>query len=76
VRSRLRRIFGPSADEWEEMAVQSIRHAHPARYGAGEVRIGDARYLAGDHRHSPSIEGALRSGRAAAAAVMGDLGRH
>ena len=72
VRARMGALFGPVVEAWEEVAVQSIRHAHPARYRAAGARVGPRRYVAGDHRHSPSIEGALRSGRAAAEAVAGD----
>jgi phytoene dehydrogenase-like protein len=73
VRNRMRELFGGPVDGWEMIATQRIAHGHPARYGVGDPRIGRARYVAGDHRHSPSIEGALRSGRAAADAVAGDL---
>ncbi len=38
-----------------------------------EVRFGDGRYIAGDHRDTPSIQGALVSGRRAAEAVIADL---
>lgn len=36
------------------------------------VRLGDGRYLAGDHRDTASIQGALVSGRRAAQAVLAD----
>lgn len=38
-----------------------------------DVRLGDGRYVAGDHQDTPSIQGALVSGRRAAAAVIADL---
>ncbi|NQU37561.1 MAG: amine oxidase, partial [Actinobacteria bacterium] len=38
-----------------------------------EVRLGGGRYVAGDHLDTPSIQGALVSGRRAAAAVVADL---
>jgi hypothetical protein len=40
-----------------------------------EVRLGDGRYLAGDHRDTPSIQGALVSGRRAAQALLADLAK-
>ncbi|GAA4874052.1 FAD-dependent oxidoreductase [Saccharopolyspora cebuensis] len=39
------------------------------------VRLGSGRYVCGDHRDTPSIRGALVSGRRAARAVLADLGR-
>jgi hypothetical protein len=38
-----------------------------------DVRLGEGKYIAGDHRDTPSIQGALISGRRAAAAVLTDL---
>jgi hypothetical protein len=37
------------------------------------VRLGGGRYVCGDHRDTASIQGALFSGRRAAAAVLADL---
>ena len=39
------------------------------------VRLAPGLYVAGDHRDSGSIQGALVSGRRAADAVLADLGR-
>ncbi|MGM0819533.1 MAG: FAD-dependent oxidoreductase, partial [Actinomycetota bacterium] len=36
-------------------------------------RLGAGRYVAGDHRENASINGALRSGRRAAEAILADL---
>jgi hypothetical protein len=38
------------------------------------VRLGTGTYVAGDHRDTSSIQGALVSGRRAADAVLEDLG--
>lgn len=78
VRQQLRDWYGPAVDEWEQVAVYRIPHALPAapppqdRLRAS-VRYGDGRYVAGDHRDSPSTQGALVSGRRAADAVLRDL---
>ncbi len=42
----------------------------PVRFTSGEESV----YVAGDHRDTSSIQGALVSGRRAAAAVTTDLG--
>jgi hypothetical protein len=38
------------------------------------VALGDGLYVAGDHRDTASIQGAIVSGRRAAAAVLGAVG--
>ena len=40
-----------------------------------DVELGDGLFVAGDHRDTPSTQGALVSGRRAAQAVLGALGR-
>jgi predicted NAD/FAD-dependent oxidoreductase len=37
------------------------------------VRVAPGRYVCGDHRDTPSVQGALVSGQRAAAAVLADL---
>jgi hypothetical protein len=39
------------------------------------VSLGDGLYVCGDHRFSATLDGALRSGRVAAEAVLADLAR-
>ncbi|CAN5259377.1 hypothetical protein BH20ACT22_BH20ACT22_16410 [soil metagenome] len=39
------------------------------------VRLAEGLYLAGDHRYTSSIQGALLSGRRAAEAILADLAR-
>ena len=61
---------------WELVGKYVIPEALPATAAPlnvrKEVRLGNGRYLAGDHRDTPSIQGALVSGRRAAQAVIAD----
>lgn len=63
---------------WELVGKYVIPEALPATPAPlnvrKDVRLGGGRYLAGDHRDTPSIQGALVSGRRAARAVIADLG--
>lgn len=77
VTADLRAWFGAVVDSWELLRVDEIPHAQP-RYLPGEDLPGrpmldSGIFVAGDHRANPSIDGALRSGRAAAQAVLGHL---
>ncbi len=76
-RGALRTWFGPQAGDWDEIGRYPIRQALPA---AGPpigrlrrpVRVTPGLYVCGDHRDSPSQQGAMVSGRRAADAVMTD----
>jgi hypothetical protein len=56
-----------------------IAHGHPDQRPGfcpkQAVRLGDGRYVCGDHRDTASIQGALYSGRRTASAVLADLNR-
>lgn len=73
--------YGLAARSWERLAAYGIQHALPARPpGLGDpldprVAGRPGVYLAGDHTTQGSIEGALRSGRRAAEAVLADARR-
>lgn len=75
-REELKRWFGLGVDDWEVVGEYRIPHAQPLQQppypGTRPARV-DGVYLAGDHRTSASINGAIRSGRLAAAAVADDL---
>ena len=64
---------------WERLAAYDIAEALPAMTAPHpfrrSVRAGAGIYVAGDHRDTSSIQGALVSGRRAAQAVLGDHGR-
>ncbi len=81
VRSSLARLHRTDTSSWQHVATYDLPRAlpgmpapHPMRRpvrlagGAGTV------YVAGDHRDTSSIQGALVSGRRCAEAVLSDLG--
>jgi len=68
--AHLRGWFGPEVDSWTLVRVDRIHHAQPAAVTpSGFLRPG--LYLAGDHTQQASAQGALRSGRVAAEAILG-----
>jgi phytoene dehydrogenase-like protein len=78
-RAQLTRWFGADTVRgWHLLRASRVPHTLP-RVTPGlaaerAVRIGDGLYACGDHLETPSINGALRSGRRAAEAVMQDWG--
>jgi hypothetical protein len=81
VRSALARLHGTDTTGWELVATYDLPHALPGMPAphrfAGPVRISTSAgpvYVAGDHRDTSSLQGALVSGRRAARAVLEDLG--
>ncbi|WP_089249534.1 NAD(P)/FAD-dependent oxidoreductase [Asanoa hainanensis] len=78
VRAELARLYGVAVDDWDHLRTASIPAALPAapppqgRLRA-PVALGDGLFVAGDHRDSPSIQGALASGWRAAGAVIATL---
>jgi len=80
VRRELARLYGLPTGDWEHLGTAHVPRALPdAAPPLGDlrlpVRLGDGRYVAGDARDSPSIQGAMVSGRRAATAVLEDLRR-
>ncbi|WP_442576615.1 FAD-dependent oxidoreductase [Microbacterium sp. F51-2R] len=75
VRAQLSRMWGPGSASWELLRRDDIPHALPAlpppMRRPSPARIADGLYLAGDHRETPSIQGALVSGVRAARSVLG-----
>jgi phytoene dehydrogenase-like protein len=67
----------PESRSWETIRVDVIPHGQPLQLPPLDprrsVRLGEGRYVCGDHRDTASIQGALFSGRRAAAAVLADL---
>ncbi|MEV4541338.1 NAD(P)/FAD-dependent oxidoreductase [Micromonospora echinaurantiaca] len=78
VRLELARLYGRSTADWTHLTTVSIPAALPAAPPPqGRLRkpvaLGDGLFVAGDHRDSPSIQGALTSGWRAAGAVLARL---
>jgi hypothetical protein len=77
----LAQLHEQDTSTWQPLAAYEIPHALPAMRAPhrfrSPVRVPGRRgvYVAGDHRDTSSIQGALVSGRRAAAAVLADLGR-
>ncbi|GID31060.1 NAD(P)/FAD-dependent oxidoreductase [Paractinoplanes brasiliensis] len=81
IRVELSRLYGVPTDDWELLEVVSIPHALPsARVPQSNLRkpvdLGEGLFVAGDHRDSPSIQGALAGGWRTAGAVLSWLGTH
>lgn len=78
VREHLAWLYGVPTREWDLIASYPIAYALPAMPVPFEfqrpVRTASGVYVAGDHRDTSSIQGALVSGRRAAQAVLKDLG--
>lgn len=76
LRPRLATIYGADPTPWQLVAVRQIEAAVPAMPAPHNfrqpVRHSTGRYVAGDHRDSGSLQGALVSGRRAAEALLAD----
>ncbi|MDX1648132.1 MAG: NAD(P)/FAD-dependent oxidoreductase [Longimicrobiales bacterium] len=75
---QMERWFGEEARRWTLLRTYRIPHALP-RHPAGSMDRGprparrpDGLFVAGDHTEFGSIQGALRSGRRAAEAILAD----
>ncbi|CAN5156707.1 NAD(P)/FAD-dependent oxidoreductase [soil metagenome] len=77
VRAQVRRWFGGAVDGWELVHTHRIAHgqplADPPFSPKKAVSLGDGRFVAGDHRDTPSIQGAMFSGRRCGDAVVASL---
>jgi hypothetical protein len=78
IRVELARIYGTPTDDWELLSVVPIAEALPAAAVPQSrlrkpVALGDGLFVAGDHRDSPSIQGALAGGWRTAGAVLASL---
>ena len=79
VRAQLSRLWGPASASWELLRRDDIPHALPAlpppMRRRSPASIGDGLHIAGDHRETPSIQGALLSGMRAARSVLATEGQ-
>jgi hypothetical protein len=74
VTAQLGLLWGPASCDWELLAVRPIATALPVVPPGTPLRRPIAPgglVIAGDHRDTPSIQGALVSGRRAAESVLG-----
>jgi ABC-type nitrate/sulfonate/bicarbonate transport system permease component len=78
LRPRLSLLHGADASRWQLLRTYRLPEALPA-FAPGSplrraVRVDGSLFVAGDHRDTPSQQGALVSGRRAADAVLRDFG--
>lgn len=77
VRAHLARLYGVATGGWQHVATYAIPYALPAMTVPLKVRqpvsLGEWLFVAGDHRDTASIQGALVSGRRTAESVLADL---
>lgn len=76
-REQAGRIYGVGTDRWELVTthvVPALPRLPPPLRTRPEVRTPDGLFVAGDHRATASIQGALVSGRRAAAVVLTGIG--
>lgn len=79
IRVELARLYGVPTGDWDLLSVVTLPHALPAarvpqHHLRKPVDLGDGLFVAGDHRDSPSIQGALAGGWRTAGAVLASLG--
>lgn len=74
MRTQLRTWFGGVTDKWEVLRVDEVNRAQPRQLPGFDahapLQLPSGVWIAGDHRRDASINGALRSGRSVAKAVM------
>jgi glycine/D-amino acid oxidase-like deaminating enzyme len=77
VRAQLREWWGTQVDGWRHLRTDHIAHAQPDAtppfHPKRPVALGDGLFVCGDHRDTPSIQGALFSGRRCGEAVAASL---
>lgn len=78
-REHLSRMYRRSTKAWDLVTRHHVVHALPEQRPGVSLRqaveLGDGLFVAGDHRDTASIQGALVSGRRTAAAVARALGQ-
>lgn len=77
VLQQVRGWWGPSVDRWQHLRTDVIHHGQPDQRPPFDpkrrVALGDGLFVCGDHRDTPSIQGALFSGRRCGEAVVASL---
>jgi hypothetical protein len=76
-RTQLRAWWGSAVDAWTHLRTDSIAHGQPDQQPPFNPKqsqsLGDGLFVCGDHRDTPSIQGALYSGRRCAESVLSSL---
>lgn len=76
--TQLRHVYGADTTRWELLATSAVPQALPTTDPPLDPRravdLGGGLFVAGDHRDTPSQQGALVSGRRTADAVLRHLG--
>lgn len=78
VQTELEDWFGPSVAHWKHLRTYAIPRALPAQntvHGTPRTVTESNVLVCGDHCSTPSVQGALASGRATATALLGADGR-
>lgn len=79
IRAHLAELYETPTERWELLAMRTDPDAVPAMPAPHDlrrpVRLLAGLYVCGDHRDTSSVQGALHSGRRAAAAALRDLAR-
>ncbi|WP_321474561.1 NAD(P)/FAD-dependent oxidoreductase [uncultured Paludibaculum sp.] len=76
VRGQLRRWYGLVSDEWRLLRMYRIEHGLPVvtpMERQQPPKLAPGLYVCGDHRSTPSIQGAMESGRMTGEAVIREL---
>jgi phytoene dehydrogenase-like protein len=76
VRRQMAVWFGAQAEQWTHVHTNVIQHAQPNSSPPftpkRRVSLGDGLFVCGDHRDTPSIQGALFSGRRVAEMILSE----
>jgi len=72
VRDQLASWFGPGVSGWGLLRRYVVRDALPAQAAPASPRVHPGIFACGDYRESPSLQGAMVSGRRAAEAVLAE----
>ena len=77
VTEQMRNWFGEQVDDWKHLRTYSIRHGQPDFQPKMPFRrttqIDATKWICGDHRDTPSIQGAMVSGRRTAESLIKSL---
>jgi protoporphyrinogen oxidase len=79
VRDQLLEWFGKATENWRLIRCYDLPQALPQQrppalqFSEKTVKVNDRLFICGDHREHASLQGAMRSGRRAAFALLSDL---